>query len=268
MKISAIVHTCNSEETVERALRSLAWVDELLVVDMDSSDGTLELCRTYATRIYHQQKVNRVDGIRNRYLELAAGPWIFVLDSDEFLAADAPQAVRRLINDYGCDFDAFRIPRYNLIGDQIMRGSGWYPDPQIRLFRKGAVRWSDSTHRVPEVLTGESRLMVLEPPDCLHIHHRNYRDLRHFIAKQLAYALQDNYDANPDRFSFSDYMARAYTALAARRDTDNDGDLSHALSLVMAWDAVIRGLIHWDSLDPQPPLEQLTPIPIRTESGH
>ena len=72
----------------------------------------------------------------------------------------------------------------------VMRGSGWYPDHQIRLFRKGTVRWSDTHHTPPQVTTGRARLMELRPPGCLHIHHRNYESLRHFAEKQLRYALE------------------------------------------------------------------------------
>jgi hypothetical protein len=260
-RISCLVHTRDSEATLETALASVAWVDELIVIDMASRDRTREIASKYAARILEAPVVARVDGIRNRYLEEAVHDWVFVLDSDESLADDGEENLRRLVLEAGSQIDAYAIPRFNRIAGQLMRGSGWYPDRQIRLFRKGAVQWSDATHVAPSVVTGRERLSVLEPPGCLHIHHQNYEDLSHFLDKQLRYALNDDYDSDPANFHFEDYLARAYDELARRRQPDRDGDLSRALSLAMAWDAVVRGLVHWDRLDPRPALPDAIALP-------
>lgn len=262
MKISAIVHTRNSQSTLVQALSSISWVDDLIVVDMESSDDTVEIARNFNARLFHQPLVPRVDGVRNKYLEQADEEWILVLDSDEYLAADGHKNIRELLDTYGQRYDAFSIPRFNKIAGQIMRSSDWYPDHQIRLFRKNCVRWNDTNHQLPKVITGAHRMMELPPPDCLHIHHNNYTDLKSFVRKQLDYAFNDVYDSRPANFDFSDYMARAYENLALHGDTEKDGDLSHALSLLMAWDSIVRGIIHWDSLTPRPKLSYLRALPI------
>ena len=261
MRIVGVVHTRNSARTLDAALRSLAWTDEIVVADMESEDGTREIARRHGARLVPVPVVPRVDGVRNRVLEGIGADWIFVLDSDESLAGDAAERVRALIEAHGSRYDAFGIPRFNTIAGRIMRGSGWYPDHQVRLFRPGTVQWSDSHHAPPEVVTGRHRRMDLRPPDCLHIHHLNYDDLRHFVRKQVEYALGDRYDDRPGAFDFSDYVARAHATLALRDDTGNDGDLSHALALLLAWDQIVRGLVHWDSLDPRPPLSLLAALP-------
>ena len=262
--ISAIVHTRNSETSLEKTLGSLLWVDEIVVVDMASADSTLEIARRFTQRIISIPQYPRVDGIRNRYLQEANHEWILVLDSDEFLAADAPEALRSLIKSKGRDFDAFALPRYNTIAGQIMPSGPWYPDHQIRLFRKNAVRWPDSTHVLPEVITGRHRVCELVPPNCPHIHHRNYSSLEDFIRRQVDYAFRDYYDADPRNFDFSDSVGRAYETLAFCDDRENGSDLSHALALIMAWDAIIRGLIHWERLDKKPPLGFLAALPVAT----
>lgn len=264
-RISAVVHTRDAAETLEAALRSLAWADEILVVDMASRDATPEIARRFATRVVETEVAPRVDGIRNRFADEAAGDWVFVLDADESLAADAGDEIRRLVAAHGARCDAFAIPRFNSIAGQVLRGSGWYPDHQIRLFRKGTVRWSDTHHTPPEVVTGRARLMELRPPGCLHIHHRNYDSLRQFAERQLRYALSDRYDPRPESFDFADYVASAYETLATRDDPENDGDLSHALALLLAWDRIVRGLVHWESLDARPPLGLLAALPVASE---
>lgn len=263
--ISAIVHTRDSERTVEQTLKSVAFADEIVVVDMESTDGTVAIARTLATAVHSVAPVPRVDSIRNEWIQRLRHEWILVVDSDECLAEDAAEEVQRVIARHGERYDAVALPRFDRVAGQILRGSGWYPDHQIRLFRKGTVRWGDTIHRLPEVVTGPHRLLELEPPDCVHLHHRNYEDLRHFVAKQLEYALRDRPPADPEGFDFTDYVARAYERLALRGDAERDGDLSHALALLLAWDQIVRGLLHWDSLDPRPPLDLLGALPIATE---
>ena len=119
--ITCIVHTRNSEATLEAALASVAWADELLVVDMASEDRTREIAAKYEARILEAPEAPRVDGIRNRYLEAASHEWILVLDSDERLADDGEEEVRRLVAEAGTDVDAFAIPRFNTIAGQVMR---------------------------------------------------------------------------------------------------------------------------------------------------
>jgi hypothetical protein len=110
--------------------------------------------------------------------------------------------------------------------------------------------------------TGWHRLKELQPPGCLHIHHRNYRDLREFVRRQLDYALSERYEGAPEHFDFGDHVAQAYEQLALRKAPDQDGDISDALALLLAWDAVVRGLLRWDALEPRPPLGAMQALPI------
>ncbi len=260
--ISCIAHAGDSPASFEAALRSVNWVEELIVVDEESDDAILAIARRYTNRILSTKRVSRGDAVKNRYFENATNPWVLILDSDEHLAADAEEAIRTLIAEQGNRYDAFAIPRFNYIAGQIMRGSGWYPDPQVRLFRKDAVPGAGGTDGSTAITFQKDRLMTLAPPGCLHIHRASYRDLSDFITKQVALAVSDRYDSDPANFHFDDYVARAYENLAFRRDPERDGDLSHALALLMAWEAIIRGLIHWDRLQPRPPLPDLVALPI------
>lgn len=258
--LTVITHARDAAGGLSKLLPTVRWAAEVIIIDMQSSDNTAAVARAAGARVLSTRLHPRVDAIRNRYLEEARTEWILVLDADEYLADDAPALVDRLIQEKGADYDAFAIPRFNRIGTRILRGSGWYPDPQVRLFRRGCVRWTDSIHHPPDVVTGPRRLHRLTPPDCLHLHHDNYPDLSAFIERQLRYALQDVYD--PDRYCSGDYLTAAYAEFARRHDPGADGDLSRALAIVMAWDKVMRGLIHWDRLDPKPSLEDFFTLPV------
>lgn len=258
-RVTVIVHARNAMAGLAKLLPTVRWAADIVVVDMESTDDTADVARAHGARVVPVALHPRVDAVRNAFLEQAATEWTLVMDADEYLADDAPELIAELIGEHGGRHDAFAVPRLNRIGGHVMRGSGWYPDQQIRLFRRGTVRWSDSTHRPPEVLTGRGRLLVLEPPGCLHIHHDNYANLREVIERQVRYALNDVYDADgyePDR-----YATAALEAFARRHDPEADGDLSRALAVIMAWDQVIRGLIHWDQLAEKPSLEGYLTLP-------
>ncbi|MCF8048526.1 MAG: glycosyltransferase family 2 protein [Desulfarculaceae bacterium] len=260
-KITGIVHTRDSAATLEAALASLAWVDELMVVDMESSDDSVAIAQRHGAVVHQIEIAPRIDGVRNRFVAKASGDWVLVLDSDEYLSDDAPELVQRLIAKQGQKHDAFALPRYNYLGEQVLLGGGRHPDYQIRLFKQGTVLWPDAHHTLPVVTTGPSRLWDVPPSHGPHIHHRNYRDLRQLISRQLDYALTDMYPDDPGSFDFAAYLARAHQQMAMRSEPEADGDLSQAMALVMAWDAVMRGLIHWDSLEPRPPLNMLDGFP-------
>ncbi len=266
LQMTVIIHTRDSEATLPRLLESVRWAEECIVVDMESRDRTLEIARHYGATLLSTPIVPRIDGIRNDFLECGHHEWVFVLDSDEYLAADAEQIVRGLLERYGETSDAFCIPRYNMIAGQIIRSRSWYPDHQIRLFRKGCVRWSDSTHKLSELQTAQERLHKLEPPGCLHIHHENYTSIQQFIDRQVRYALNDIYPE--EGFSFQQYVAWAYEEFDFRLDEKNDGELSFALATLMAWDRVVRGLIHWERLGRKDSLRRAYSLPITTISRY
>lgn len=243
LPLSLIVHTRNSARTLPKLLDTTAWIAERVVVDMQSADGTVELAAAARCRVISIEPSASVDAIRNAYLPLAQHPWILVLDSDEYLSADAGTEIARLVTTAPPGIDAFAIPRFNSIAGHIMRGSAWYPDQQTRLFRSDTVAWQAGHHRLPQVVGGADHLLVLEPPDCLHIHHDNYASLAEFIERQVHYAVTDAY---PAEFDFNRYLAAAYEEFDRRFDAEADGGISTALAVLMSWDQIVRGVLHWE----------------------
>lgn len=261
--ISLIVHTRNSAHVLPELLRSTAWCDERIVVDMTSTDGTVDLASAAGCRIVTIEPESFNDALRNRFLGEPAHPWTLVLDSDEYLAADAEEELRRAVAAAADDVDGFWIPRFNAIAGRVLRGSGWYPDHQLRLFRTGAIRYEVAHHRVPQLVDATRRTERLEPPGCVHIHHENYASLVAFVERQVAYAVTDVYDDDPTRFDFTAYLARAGLEFEHRLDTDADADHAYALALLMYWNQILRGLVHWERLGYAPPLPTEAPLALR-----
>src|SRR5689334_15403747 len=83
MKISAVINTLNEEKNIANCLKSHNWVDEIIVVDMDSDDKTKELCYKYTKNVFNHKRTGYVEPARNFAIKQATGDWIFIIDADE-----------------------------------------------------------------------------------------------------------------------------------------------------------------------------------------
>lgn len=257
--VSVIVHTRDSADTLGSALESARWSSDVIVVDMMSEDATRDIAGGAGARIIDAPRQAWSDALRNTALAHAREPWTLVLDADERLGDDAHDALRDLLDAHGDTADAFRLARINTIAGHQMRGSGWAPDWQIRLFRSGTAVYAEEHHR-PPTLSGAGRLR--DADDGPIIHHANYSSVADVIVRQARYAASDSYGTDPADFDPGAAMQRAHEQLALRGEPGDDGDLSRALAVIMAWDEVMRTLIHWDSLQPRPALGTLLAMPI------
>jgi glycosyltransferase involved in cell wall biosynthesis len=172
MKISAAVITLDEEENLGRCLESLRdVVDEVIVLDSGSADGTERIARERGATFLHQDWLG-YGPQKNAAVERASHEWVLSLDADEALSDELRASVLRLKAD-GPGADAYEMSRLNWYCGRFLRHSGWYPDRKIRLWRKGAARWRDaSIHEVAEAAAG-ARVARLEG-DLLHytIHDR------------------------------------------------------------------------------------------------
>lgn len=146
MKLSAIIITKNVEQTIRRCLESVAWADEIVVVDSGSTDRTLDICRELGVKIHETSDWPGYGPQKNRALDLAGGDWVLALDSDEWVAPQLRAEIERALAAPG-NQAAFAIPRRSSFCGRLMRHSGWWPDYVARLFRRDAARFSaDNTH--------------------------------------------------------------------------------------------------------------------------
>ena len=133
-QLSAIVITKNEAANIGECLDSLAFCDELIVVDCGSTDATMEIARAKGARVeFHEW---RGFGPQKNYaLSLATKPWVLNLDADERVTAELAAAIKEAIAEDSAD--GWEFPRLsNFCGRQIYH-SGWYPDYVLRLFRRG-----------------------------------------------------------------------------------------------------------------------------------
>ncbi|HSD62442.1 MAG TPA: glycosyltransferase family 2 protein [Ignavibacteriaceae bacterium] len=138
-KISVIIIAKNEEVNIEDCLKSVQWADEIIVVDAESEDKTIEIAGKYTDKIF----IRKWDGYSNQKrfaLSLAKNEWILSLDADERVTPELREEIKSP-NDNS--FDAYRIRRKNYFLGKHITGCGWDNDYQLRLFKKSAADVTD-----------------------------------------------------------------------------------------------------------------------------
>jgi glycosyltransferase involved in cell wall biosynthesis len=154
VRISATIITLDEEENLGRCLASLHGIaDEVVVLDSGSTDGTERIAHEQGAVFLHQDWLG-YGPQKNAAVEHAANEWVLSLDADEALS-DALRAAILRLKAAGPAADAYEVNRLNCYCGRFLRHSGWYPDRKIRLWRKGAARWADTTiHELVEASRG------------------------------------------------------------------------------------------------------------------
>jgi glycosyltransferase involved in cell wall biosynthesis len=140
MKISATVITFNEEENIAAALESLSWADEIIVVDSESADRTVEIARRYTDRVFIRQWPG-YSAQKNFAADQARNDWIFSLDADERVSDELAREIGLLDLDAESQVAGLEMPRLTYYLGRWIRHSGWYPDYKLRLYDRKRGRW-------------------------------------------------------------------------------------------------------------------------------
>jgi glycosyltransferase involved in cell wall biosynthesis len=181
MSLSVIIIAKNAEATIRRCLESVAWADEIVVVEHGSADRTASICREAGAKVHQSPDWPGFGPQKNRALDLARGDWVLSLDADEWVTPELRAEIARAIA-VPAAHAAFRIPRRSSFCGRFMRHSGWWPDYVTRLFRRGAARFSDAL--VHEKLIVNGAVGTLAQP----ILHETVTDLDQILSKINLYS--------------------------------------------------------------------------------
>ena len=182
--ISAVVQTFNEENNIARCLTSLAFTDEIILVDMGSTDRTVEKALELGVKAYQHPYTGFVEPARNFALSRVRGDWILVVDADEEVPRKLADYLVKLKDGQVEAINYYRLPRKNLVFGKWIKHAGWWPDYQIRFFKKGTVSWIDKLHGVP-ITMGEGR--ELSPlPEYALIHH-HYESIEQYLERMNRY---------------------------------------------------------------------------------
>jgi glycosyltransferase involved in cell wall biosynthesis len=185
-KISVVINTLNEERNLPRALESVKdFADEIVVVDMRSEDRTVEIATRYGAKVHGHERTGYVEPARNFAIQKAEGDWILILDADEKLPATLAKWLKREIKAPRSDY--YRLARRNIIFGKWIKHSRWWPDYNIRFFKKGYVSWSEVIHSVPTT-TGSGFDVSPEPE--LAVTHFHYETIEQYIGRLNRYTTE------------------------------------------------------------------------------
>ena len=182
MKISVTIITFNEESNIAAACESVAWADEIVVVDSNSTDQTREIALLKGAKVilnswpgFGKQKQFAVDQARNE--------WILSLDADERVSPELKTSISSLKENSIAD--GYLIARRTFYQGRWIRGGGWYPDRQLRLFRKTAGQWKDRHIHESVAMAPGSRVEIIAG-DLLHYTSHNAAHHHKMIGERYA----------------------------------------------------------------------------------
>jgi len=157
-KISVLLPTFNNAEIIRPTLESIRWVDEILVVDSFSDDGTLDICNEYGARIIQHKYIQSAKQ-KNWAIPQCANEWVLQIDTDEVVEPDLREEIQSVLKNPPDGVDGFRINfKHDVLGRWV-RVDGLYPEYHLRLFRRDVGRFEDKEVHAHVQVPGEVRTL-------------------------------------------------------------------------------------------------------------
>jgi glycosyltransferase involved in cell wall biosynthesis len=168
-KLSVTVITRNEAGDIAAALASVAWADEILVVDAESTDDTIAIARQHTDRVI----VRRWPGYvaqKNYAASVASHDWILSLDADERVTPELAEEIRAMVA-AGPAHQGYRVPRVTWHLGRWIRTTDWYPDYQLRLYNRRSAEWTGRFVHESVAVRGTTARLTGE------LQHYAYRDI-------------------------------------------------------------------------------------------
>lgn len=152
--LSVILITKNEAENIRACIESVAWADEIIVVDSGSTDDTVAICKQLGAQVHvHDWPGFGVQ--KNRALGYATKDWVLSLDADERVTPELRAEIEAILKADHVQ-DSYLVPRLSNYCGRFMYHSGWYPDLLPRLFKRGKARFSDDLVHERLIVEGSS----------------------------------------------------------------------------------------------------------------
>lgn len=174
--VSAIVVCFNEEDRIQGCLESLRWCDEIIVIDSYSTDRTPEICRRYTDRFIQREWTGYRDQKAFAHSQ-ASKDWVLLVDSDERVTAELKEEVLEALSQENGRYAGYAVPRLVYYLHRWWRRGGWYPDYDVRLFRRDRASWGGSDPHEKILVNGPVRR--LRHP----LHHYSYRNIEDHVQR-------------------------------------------------------------------------------------
>jgi len=173
--LSVVMLSYNKEDLIAKCLDSVKWADDIIVVDDCSTDKTVDVARQYTDRVY-VRKMEQEGRQRNWAYAQAKNTWVLSLDDDEVVTPELKEEIKKTVSANPKE-SGFTMPRKNYIGTYWVKYGGWYPAPQLKLFKKGDFKFEEAEIHMRAFMEGPCGHLKSD------IIHFSYRDFHHFLNK-------------------------------------------------------------------------------------
>jgi len=137
-RVSAAVIAFNEEDKIGDCLKSLSWVDEIVVVDSHSTDRTREIAASFGAKVIERDWPGNIKQ-KNFALENCSNEWVISLDADERISKALKGEIQNALRDPSAD--GYQMPRRVFYINRWITRCGWYPAPKVRLVKKELAKW-------------------------------------------------------------------------------------------------------------------------------
>ncbi len=255
-KISAVVVNRNEAKQLDKCLSSLhGFANEIVVIDLDSCDNSKHIAKKHQAKVISQQPVPIVEHIRQQSLKYATHNYVFIIDPDEVAPPKLKTELKLVLQD---EPDYIEIPRKNIVFNKWIKYSRWWPDYQVRLFKKNKVSWPKEIHSQP-VLEGQGYTLPAKEEFAL-IHH-NYQNLTEYFQKNIRYAQSEAlyYLQNKKTLTLKETVRRSTAEFISRFFAGHgfkDGTHGLVLSVLQFFYYFLVYFFYWEAGNYKPEIEE------------
>jgi glycosyltransferase involved in cell wall biosynthesis len=187
--VSVVVITKNEESNISDCLMSVIWADEIIVLDDNSSDKTVDIAKRFTDKVFSRKM--DIEGVHRNYAYgLAKNKWVLSLDADERVSMELAEELKRLFDNPIKDI-VFAIPIKTFIGKRWIRYGGWYPASKVRLLDKATVRYEEKGVHPRIIYHGSCGHLK---GDILHYSYRDFHDFFASLNNQTTLEAQKWFD--------------------------------------------------------------------------
>jgi glycosyltransferase involved in cell wall biosynthesis len=241
--VSVVVITKNEQDRIRKCLESVyGWADEIVIVDDESTDNTLNIAKEFTDRIFIR-KMDIEGRHRNWAYAQAKNEWVLSLDADERVTEELKDEITRvLMKDLG--YVGFSIPRQNYLGSYWIKYGGLYPAGQLKLFKKDRFRYEEVEVHPRVFLDGETGHLI---SDIIHYSWRDFEDFLIKLNRQTTYEAKKWINTNR-QMSFAHALWRAWDRFwrtLLRKKSYKDGLIGFMVAYFASFYQIISYAKYW-----------------------
>lgn len=244
--LSVVISVFNGEKELGECLKSVSFADEIIVINNSSIDKTEEIARKYTDKVFTRPNNPMLNVNKNFGFSKTTGEWILCLDADERVTPELAQEIKSTIKqlDNGA-IDGFWIPRKNIIFGKWIEHAGWYPDHQLRLFKRGRGKFEEKHIHEMIKVTGETDYLKN------NLFHYNYATIAQFLSKLNVYIVNEAEQLlnNGYKFEWQDsirFPVKEFLSRFFAREGYKDGFHGLMLSFLMSFYHLLIVAVVWE----------------------